>query len=242
MDWTGWMKKKDFKIERESIKEAIEALEDATNVDSSHDSEIDEGENFDEFSLSDIPEIPSALEKHTQRSITPYPMSSTSSSSSSSRPSTVNVKPNMLTSGIPSATNAIIPMGDLTNQNSKPLHTLRKKFVGFENMGGDATDTGQMKQRVVEVSWCSFYLIGRIFGLFLVLTGLILIIMVALNDNNPSNSDSTNSIAISDDNSNMHTTIKTTTTTTTTILTTIATTTFIPFQSSGIINRTIVRI
>ena len=242
MDWTGWMKKKDFKIERESIKEAIEALEDATNVDSSHDSEIDEGENFDEFSLSDIPEIPSALEKHTQRSITPYPMSSTSSSSSSSRPSTVNVKPNMLTSGIPSATNAIIPMGDITNQNSKPLHTLRKKFVGFENMGGDATDTGQMKQRVVEVSWCSFYLIGRIFGLFLVLTGLILIIMVALNDNNPSNSDSTNSIAISDDNSNMHTTIKTTTTTTTTILTTIATTTFIPFQSSGIIDRTIVRI
>ena len=72
-------------------------------------------------------------------------------------------------------------------------------------MGGDATDTGQMKQRVVEVSWCSFYLIGRIFGLFLVLTGLILIIMVALNDNNPSNSDSTNSIAISDDNTNTHT-------------------------------------
>ena len=141
-----------------------------------------------------------------------------------------------------SPTNAIIPMGELTNHNSKPLPTLRRKFVAFENTGGDTTNTGQIKQRVVEVSWCSFYLIGRIFGLFLVLTGLILIIMVALNDNNPSNSDSTNSIAISDDNSNMHTTIKTTTTTTTTILTTIATTTFIPFQSSGIINRTIVRI
>ena len=104
-----------------------------------------------------------------------------------------------------SATNAIIPMGDLTNHNSKPLPTLRRKFVAFENTGGDTTTAGQLKQRVVEVSWCSFYLIGRIFGLFLVLTGLILIIMVALNDNNPSNSDSTNSIAISDDNTNMHT-------------------------------------
>ena len=104
-----------------------------------------------------------------------------------------------------SATNAIIPMGDLTNHNSKPLPTLRRKFVAFENTGGDTTNTGQIKQRVVEVSWCSFYLIGRIFGLFLVLTGLILIIMVALSDNNPSNSDSTNSIAISDDNTNMHT-------------------------------------
>ena len=145
-----------------------------------------------------------------------------------------------------SATNAIIPMGDLTNHNSKPLPTLRRKFVAFENTGSDTKTTSQMKQReaevVVEVSWCSFYLIGRIFGLFLVLTGLILIIMVALSDNNPSNSDSTNSIAISDDNSNMHTTIKTTTTTTTTILTTIATTTFIPFQSSGIIKRIIIRI
>ena len=104
-----------------------------------------------------------------------------------------------------SATNAIIPMGDLTNHNSKPLPTLRRKFEVIEYMGGDTTNTDQMKQRVVEVSWCSFYLIGRIFGLFLVLTGLILIIMVALSDNNPSNSDSTNSIAISDDNTNMHT-------------------------------------
>ena len=77
-----------------------------------------------------------------------------------------------------------------------------RKFVAFENTGGDTKNTGQIKQRVVEVSWCSFYLIGRIFGLFLVLTGLILIIMVALSDNNPSNSDSTNSIAISDDNTN----------------------------------------
>ena len=108
-----------------------------------------------------------------------------------------------------SATNAIIPMGDLTNHNSKPLPTLRRKFVAFENTGSDTKTTSQMKQReaevVVEVSWCSFYLIGRIFGLFLVLTGLILIIMVALSDNNPSNSDSTNSIAISDDNTNTHT-------------------------------------
>ena len=112
------LKKKELKIERESIKEAIEALEDATNVNSSHDSEIDEGENFDEFSLSDIPEIPSALEKHTERSITPYPRSSTSSSlsSCSSRPSTVNVKPYMLTSGIPRISSI--------NENKKP-HVLQ---------------------------------------------------------------------------------------------------------------------
>ena len=112
------LKKKELKIERESIKEAIEALEEATNVNSSHDSEIDEGENFDEFSLSDIPEIPSALEKHTERSITPYPRSSTSSSlsSCSSRPSTVNVKPYMLTSGIPRISSI--------NENKKP-HVLQ---------------------------------------------------------------------------------------------------------------------
>ena len=112
------LKKKELKIERESIKEAIEALEDATNVNSSHDSEIDEGENFDEFSLSDIPEIPSSLEKHTERSITPYPRSSTSSSlsSCSSRPSTVNVKPYMLTSGIPRISSI--------NENKKP-HVLQ---------------------------------------------------------------------------------------------------------------------
>ena len=107
-----------------------------------------------------------------------------------------------------SATNAIIPMGDLTNHNSKPLPTLRRKFVAFENTGGDTTTAGQLKQRVVEVSWCSFYLIGRIFGLFLVLTGLILVVMVALGDNNPSINPDTNMYpGISDDdNTNMHTT------------------------------------
>ena len=69
------LEKKDF-IKNDSIKEAIEALEDDENVELSHDdSDRDDemGENFDEFSLSDIPEIPSALEKHTERSITPYP-------------------------------------------------------------------------------------------------------------------------------------------------------------------------
>ena len=68
------LEKKEF-IKNESIKEAIGALEGDKNVESSYDDSDrdDEGENFDEFSLSDIPEIPSALEKHTERSITPYP-------------------------------------------------------------------------------------------------------------------------------------------------------------------------
>ena len=81
---------------------------------------------------------------------------------------------------------------------------MRRKFVAFENNTG----TDQVKQReevLVEVSWCSFYLIGRIFGLFLLLTGLILVIMVALGgDKNPSNPDT--NMAISDDNTNVHTT------------------------------------
>ena len=83
---------------------------------------------------------------------------------------------------------------------------MRRKFVAFENNTGDQV----LKQRdreevIVEVSWCSFYLIGRIFGLFLLLTGLILVIMVALGgDKNPSNPDT--NMAISDDNTNVHTT------------------------------------
>ena len=114
----------------------------------------------------------------------------------------------MCTTTRTSATNAIIPIGDLTNHNSKPLPTLRKKFVAFENNTGDQV----LKQRdreevIVEVSWCSFYLISRIFGLFLVLTGLILVVMVALGDNNPSNPDTNMYPGISDDdNTNMHTT------------------------------------
>ena len=63
------LEKKEF-IKNDSIKEAIESLEDDQNIELFQD---EEGENFDEFSLSDIPEIPSALEKHTERSITPYP-------------------------------------------------------------------------------------------------------------------------------------------------------------------------
>ena len=107
-----------------------------------------------------------------------------------------------------SATNAIIPIGDLTNHNSKPLPTLRKKFVAFENTGDQVLKQRDREEEViVEVSWCSFYLIGRIFGLFLVLTGLILVVMVALGDNNPSNPDTNMYPGISDDdNTNMHTT------------------------------------
>ena len=85
---------------------------------------------------------------------------------------------------------------------------MRKKFVAFENTGDQVLKQRDREEEVVvEVSWCSFYLIGRIFGLFLVLTGLILVVMVALGDNNPSNPDTNMYPGISDDdNTNMHTT------------------------------------
>ena len=200
---------------------------------------IEENEEIDVFSLSDIPEIPSALERNTSRPSTPFPTDTLNNTES------FTSKPWKITSGTPRLTfessesleNFVLPTEDLNEswirvditenstlkvnaghggvsypRNPTPRPPLEKppsnQFVYLsidELMNQDRKeskkvvgalknqDTGSLhplqlleedkhEQKRIDqnVSWCSVYLLLKVFGLVLLTSGIAAMVVVSL--------------------------------------------------------------
>ena len=77
------------------------------------------------------------------------------------------------------ASNVIIPIEKSTNH--APNIAKSKAIEVWKDTGSNSEENSDQKEKQEErqSSWCSLYLIGRIFGLILLLVSLILIVMYA---------------------------------------------------------------